>query len=239
MPTLASLASRKYTGEKIVAVVAWDCHMARIADLAGADLVSVGDSVGVNLWGRDDPAAVTVDEMVLVAGAVRRGVRDALLSGDVPPGPVEAGPARAVAAARRLVDEAGVDLVKVDGPADVVSAVVDAGIAVWAQFEGGSDPSELVRRAKMFEAAGAALLDFKHSGPVAGPLVTAAVSVPVLGGQGGGPWLDGRVRMAHAAIGYAVESPAGGYASVGRIALEALRSYASDVRAGRQIRGSS
>ena len=65
---------------------------------------------------------------------------------------------------------------------------------------------KFVNDAKTLEAAGAALLDFTHSGPVAGPAVVNAVSIPVVGGMGGGPWLDGRMRMAHAAIGYAASS---------------------------------
>jgi 3-methyl-2-oxobutanoate hydroxymethyltransferase len=70
--------------------------------------------------------------------------------------------------------------------------------------------------------------------------VTKAVSIPVLGGFGGGPWLDGRVRMAHAAIGYAasgVDSPPDTYANVARTAFDALSAYAEDVRAERQIKG--
>ncbi len=62
---------------------------------------------------------------------------------------------------------------------------------------------ELVAEAKRLEEAGAALLNFTNSGPVVGPAVAQAVSIPVLGGFGGGPWLDGRMRMATAAIGYA------------------------------------
>ena len=85
-----------------------------------------------------------------------------------------------------------------------------------------------------------ALIDFTHSGPVAGPAVTAAVSIPVIGGLGGGPWLDGRMRMAHAAIGYAasaIDARPDTYAIVATIALEAIRSYADDVRGARQIKG--
>jgi len=66
------------------------------------------------------------------------------------------------------------------------------------------------------------------------------VSIPVIGGLGGGPWLDGRMRMAHAAIGYAaswLDSSAETYANVARTSLEALSGYAADVRAGRQIKG--
>jgi 3-methyl-2-oxobutanoate hydroxymethyltransferase len=243
MAALDELASRKYTGRKIVAVVAWDVQMARVADRVGVDLVSVGDSVGVNLWGRSAEADVTVEEMVLVAAAVRRGVRDAPLSCDLPVGTLAGGPVALVKAARRLVDEAGVDLVKLDEAADHldgVAAVVSAGIPVWAQFEGGPDTDLLVRQARSLQDAGAALLDFKHSGPVAGALVTAAVSIPVLGGQGGGPWLDGRIRMAHAAIGYAasgLDSAPDAYANVAQIAYDALHCYAADVRSARHIRG--
>jgi 3-methyl-2-oxobutanoate hydroxymethyltransferase len=233
---LDSFKSFKETGRKLVAVVAWDVQMARVADRVGVDLISVGDSVGVNLWGRavDDP--VTVDEMVLVAGAVRRGVRSAVLSCDLP---VSLRPSDAVAAARRLVDEAGVDLVKLDR-LDAVPAVVEAGVAVWAEFEGGSDPARHVRQALALQDAGATLLDFKHSGPVAGPLVVSAVSIPVLGGLGGGPWLDGRIRMIHAAIGYAasgLDDPPDTYANVAQTAFDALQCYAADVRSASYIRG--
>src|SRR5687767_6693096 len=73
----------KREGRKIVGVVCWDYPMARIADRAGADLVSVGDSVGVNLWGQA-PDEITLDEMLIVCRAVRRGVKRALLSCDLP-----------------------------------------------------------------------------------------------------------------------------------------------------------
>jgi 3-methyl-2-oxobutanoate hydroxymethyltransferase len=99
---------------------------------------------------------------------------------------------------------------------------------------------DLVAEAKRLEAAGASLLDFTNSGPVAGAAVARAVSIPVIGGFGGGPWLDGRVRMAHAAIGYAAsgldETPET-YANVARVAFDAISAYAEDVRAARQIKG--
>jgi 3-methyl-2-oxobutanoate hydroxymethyltransferase len=100
--------------------------------------------------------------------------------------------------------------------------------------------TELVDEAKRLEDAGAALLDFTNSGPVVGPAVVKAASIPVIGGFGGGPWLDGRMRMAHAAIGYgaaALDSKIENYASVARITLDAISAYAEDVRAARQIKG--
>ena len=106
--TLPKLQAMKAAGEKSVCIVAWDYHMARIADRAGADIVSVGDSVGVNLWGRPHPLEVRFDELLVVAKAVRRGVADALVSCDFPFGPLQTG--HAVPAAVRLAKEAGVDL---------------------------------------------------------------------------------------------------------------------------------
>ncbi len=265
--TVPDLHRLKREGKKIVGVVAWDHQIAQVVDRAGVDIVSVGDSVGVNLWGHSDPFEVTMDQMVIVCRAVRRGVTRALVSCDFPFGPLQEGTQSAVRAAIRLVKDAGADMVKLDGAADfpeAVSAVARAGIPVFAQFGitpqtalrygadygamagGGAEVpaemrDELVAQARSLEAAGASLLDFTNSGPVVGPEVTAAVSIPVVGGFGGGPWLDGRMRMAHAAIGYAaatLDSDTPSYADVARITLDAISAYADDVRAGRQIKGS-
>ena len=264
--TVPALQQMKRDGRKIVGVVAWDYQMAQIVDRAGVDIVSVGDTVGINLWGQPNPLEVTMDEMLVVAKAVRRGVRRALVSVDFPFGALQEGSASALRAAIRLVKEAGVDMIKLDGAADYPGAVrvlTRAGIPVFAQF--GITPqsalmlgidyrqmlitgaqlapemtAKLVDQAKRLEDAGAALIDFTHSGPVAGPAVVAAVAIPVIGGLGGGPWLDGRMRMAHAAIGYAanqIDAPSDTYANVARISLDAISAYAADVRASRQIKG--
>lgn len=264
--TLPALQQMKRDGNKIVGVVAWDYQMAAIVDRAGVDIVSVGDTVGTNLWGQPNPLEVTMDQMIVVCQAVRRGVRRALVSCDFPYGPLQEGPASAVRAAIRLVKEAGIDLVKLDGASnfpDAVTAVARAGIPVFAQFgitpqtalrygvEYSATPApdtrvplemtdELVAEAKRLESAGASLLNFTNSGPVVGASVARAVSIPVLGGFGGGPWLDGRIRMAHAAIGYAasgIDAPPETYANVAQISLDAITAYAKDVRAARQIKG--
>jgi 3-methyl-2-oxobutanoate hydroxymethyltransferase len=232
--TIADLHRMKREGRKIVGVVAWDTEIAKIADRAGVELVSVGDSVGKNLWGHASESEITLAEMLVVCKAVRRGAKNALVSCDPP------GHQQGVDAALRL-KEAGADMVKLlASPADV-RAVVRAGIPVFAEFHGGNIPVEkLVEQAKQLEDAGASLLDFRHSGAVAGEAVTRAVGIPVIGGLGGGPWLDGRMRMAHAAIGYAasnLESTTENYANVARITLEALSAYSADVRAARQIKG--
>ena len=264
--TVGLLQQMKRDGRKIVGVVAWDYQIAQIADRAGVEIVSVGDSVGTNLWGRPDPMEVTLDEMVIVCRAVRRGVKRALVSCDFPYGPVQKGTESALAAARRLVDEGGADMVKVDAAADypdAIKAIVRAGIPVFAHMgitpqtasKHGIDyatmlkgrtevpasmTGQLVAEARLLEECGAAFIDFQNSGPVAGAAVTQAVKIPVVGGLGGGPWLDGRMRMAHAAIGYAasaIDAQPETYANVARITLDALGAYADDVRAARQIKG--
>jgi len=264
--SLRDLQQAKEQGRKIVGVVAWDYQIATIVDRAGVDLVSVGDTVGVNLWGHSNPFEVTMDEMLVVAKAVRRGTSRALVSVDFPFGPLQEGADSAVRAAIRFVKEAGVDMVKLDAASDyldAVEAVTRAGIPVFAQFgitpqtalrygvEYKSIPSaadavpaeledELVAEAKRLEEAGAALLNFTNSGPVVGAAVAEAVSVPVVGGFGGGPWLDGRMRMVTAAIGYAASAIDGApdtYVNVAQQTLEAMTRYADDVRSARQLPG--
>jgi len=264
--TVEILQHMKRDGKKSVGVVAWDTPLAAIADRAGVDFVSVGDSVGVNLYGRDDPLDITMDEILVVCKAVRRGVARALVSCDFPYGPLQQGVASALAAARRLVTEGGADMVKLDAAADfpdAVRAIVAAGIPVFAQFgitpqtaaqhgipyavqnaPGAQVPpamtAKLVEQAKLLESCGAALLDFTNSGPVAGAAVVAAVKIPVIGGFGGGPWLDGRVRLAHTAIGYGtkwLDSKTETYSNTAKASLAAFSALVDDVRAGRQIKG--
>ena len=263
--TVPVLQQMKRAGRKIVGVVAWDFQIAQIVERAGVEIVSVGDTVGINLWGHRTLTEITMEEMIVVCKAVRRGVSRAMVSCDFPFGPLQTSTDAALRAANRLV-EAGADMVKLDGAAEfpeAVRAIAREGIPVFAQFgitpqtaeQYGLQYSELlkpgaqlpaamtpgfVEQARRLEDAGASLLDFTLSGPVAGPAVVSAVSIPVLGGLGGGPWLDGRMRMAHAVIGYgasALDAPLDTYANVARITLDAVTAYAEDVRAARQIKG--
>jgi len=188
---IAALQAMKREGRKIVCVVAWDEGTARALDEAGVDLVSVGDS-----------GAATFDELLVFCAAVRRGAPSAVVSCDLPEPSVHA--------AQRLV-AAGADLVKVEG-VDNVRAIVAAGVQVFAQISSAAE-------AEAMEDAGAALIDFRHSGPAAGAEAVAAVSIPVLGGLGGGPWLDGRVRAVY------------------KLLDDVLAAYADDVRAGRPVVG--
>ena len=187
--TVAALQQMKRDGRKIACVVAWDEGTARVLDEAGVDLISVGDS-----------GAQSLDELLVFCAAVRRGARRALVSCDLPEASVDS--------ARRLV-AAGADVVKVEG-VEHVRAIAAADIPVFAQIEDAGE-------AQAMEEAGAALIDFRHSGAEAGAAAVAAVSIPVLGGLGGGPWLDGRVRAVYK--------------------LLDVESYLEDVRNARPVRG--
>ena len=204
--------------------------------------------------------------MLIVCKAVRRGVERALVSCDVPYGPVQEGTDSALRAAIRLVKEGGADMIKLDAAADFPEAVralvprrhpgvraVRAHAAdraeirhalQRAEFAGAQATPEmtakLVEEAKLLEAAGACMLDFTNSGPVAGAAVVEAVKIPVIGGFGGGPWLDGRVRLAHTAIGYGdkwLDSKTETYVNTAKAALDAFTALIADVRAGTQIKG--
>jgi 3-methyl-2-oxobutanoate hydroxymethyltransferase len=169
-------------------------------------------------------------------------------------------------AAVRLVKEGGADMLKLDASAEfpeVVKAITRAGIPVFAQF--GLTPQtalkygvpysaqsgagvqadkamvkKLVDEAKRLEDAGAVALDFTNSGPVAGPAVVEAVKIPVIGGFGGGPWLDGRVRLAQTALGSSakwLDSKQDTYVNTAKLGLDAFKTLIADVRAGKQIKG--
>ena len=147
--TIPALQKMKRTGEKIVGVVAWDYQIAQIVDRAGVDIVSVGDTVGINLWGHSSPLEVTMDEMVVVCKAVRRGVKRAIVSCDFPFGPLQEGTETALRAAIRLVKEAGADMIKLDGAADFPDAVGPTrasltGRGAWAR--GGCRPRRTPHR---------------------------------------------------------------------------------------------
>src|SRR5258708_18293072 len=160
--TIPALAEMKSWGRKIVAVVAWDAVMAELAECAGVDMLSVGDSVGKNLWGHATENEVTIEEMLVVCKAVRRGAKRSLVSCDVPAA------ADPLSAARRLAQEGGADMVKVHAAPEVVGQLSKAGVAAFAEFHGGRAVAEMADEARRLAGAGAAILDLRPPGPELG-----------------------------------------------------------------------
>jgi 3-methyl-2-oxobutanoate hydroxymethyltransferase len=264
--TIPALQQMKREGKKSAGFVLWDYQTALIAERAGADFVVIGDSVGANLLGHANTLEVTVDEILVFCKAVRRAIKRAILICDIPFGPLQEGRDSLMKTAVKLVKEGGADMLKLDAAAGYPEAVGDltrAGIPVMPQF--GLTPQtamkygipysaqnsastqataemtkQLVAEALTLQREGAAMLDFTNSGPLAGPAVVQAVKIPVIGGFGGGPWLDGRVRLAQTANGSSakwLDAKADTYVNTAKLSLEAFKALIEDVRTGKQIKG--
>src|SRR5918999_2119228 len=131
--TLTKLAEMRALGEPIVMVTAYDHPSALVVEQAGVDVVLVGDSAANNVLGYTDTVPVTVDELLMLTRAVRRGLRTPMLIGDLPFGSYEASDEQAIATAQRFVKEGGVEAVKLEGGGASVErarAIVRAGVPV-------------------------------------------------------------------------------------------------------------
>jgi 3-methyl-2-oxobutanoate hydroxymethyltransferase len=241
----------KRDGKKIVGVVVYDYQAACIADRAGADIISLGDSVGHNYLAHASQDAVTIEEVLMFARGVRHGVKDALFSCDMPFGSYQVNEDEAVRNAIRLVKEGGADCVKVEvrrDQAHLIAAIARAGIPVFAQlgltpqtsahlggWESGAAllTDDLVATALAFEAAGASMLDLTRGGP-ATSAVTQAVGIPVIGGIGTEPTSDGQIRTLFRLAGLGFDTLDGNapppYGHVARVVFDSLVAYSSDVR---------
>ena len=156
--TLPQLAEMKQRGEPIVMVTAYDYPSAQVAEEAGVDVVLVGDSAAMTVLGYDSTVPVSMDEMVMLASAVRRGAHTPLVIGDLPFGSYQAPNEQAVESAVRFMKEAGCDAVKIE------MAGVSGGVA---------DKRESVARARAIVAAGI---------PVMGHVGLTPQSASALGG---------------------------------------------------------
>src|SRR5207237_4481497 len=133
--TLSRLAEKKALGEPIVMVTAYDYPSAQVAEAAGVDVVLVGDSGAMTVLGYPSTVPVAVDEMLMLAGAARRGLTTPLLVGDLPFGSYEVSTEQAIATAPRFVKEAGCDAVKLERGGSSVGrarAIVASGISLVA-----------------------------------------------------------------------------------------------------------
>lgn len=255
--TIAALQQMKRDGKKIAAGVAYDYQMAQILDKAGADIVTVGDSVGGRFFGQPTPFEVNMEQMVLCCLAVSRGVEHAVVNCDMPFGPIQTSVDEALRAAIRLVKEGHAEMVKIDGAAgcpEVVRAVSRAGIPVWAQFGftpqttaafGGFEKipdevrtrmaGEILESAKVLEEAGAACFDCTNIGNDLIGEIAQMVSIPVLGGFNTGPKADGRVTVSYALVGYSanIDAPVrSGHPHVGKVIYEGMSDWFKAVREG-------
>jgi 3-methyl-2-oxobutanoate hydroxymethyltransferase len=252
--TLPRLAECKRLGERIVMVTAYDFPSAQVAEAAGVDVVLVGDSGAMTVLGYPSTIPVSTDEMLMLASAVRRGLRTPLLVGDLPFGSYEGSDEQAIATAQRFIKEAGCDAVKLERGGTSVQrarAIVGAGIPVMghvgltpqtatalggyrAQGRTAEQAITVARDAIALEEAGCFSVVLEAIPAAVAEEVTARVEIPVIG-IGAGPATDGQVLVFHDLLGIYdghVARFAKRFADVRSYMVAGVAEYAAEVRSG-------
>jgi 3-methyl-2-oxobutanoate hydroxymethyltransferase len=253
--TLASLAEKQRRSEPLVMVTAYDFPSARAAEAAGVDLVLVGDSGAMTVLGYPSTVAVTSEELLMLARAVRRGLRTPLIVGDLPFGSYEVSDEQAVTTAFRFVKEAGCDAVKLEGGGATsvarARAIVAAGIPVMghvgltpqtstalggykAQGRSATAAAKIAEGALALQAAGCFSVVFEAIPSAVAEVLMGRMEVPVIG-IGAGPATDGQVLVFHDLLG--IREGRGArfvqrYADLQAEMDAGLAAFAADVRSG-------
>jgi len=253
--TLPQLVEKKQLGEPIVMVTAYDYPSAQAAEAAGVDVVLVGDSGAMTVLGYPSTVPVSVEEMLMLAAATRRGLRTPLLVADLPFGSYEASNEQAIATAQRFVKEAGADAVKLEGGgamAERARALVAAGIPVMghvgltpqtatalggyrAQGRTAERARGVADDALALQEAGCFAIVFEAIPAAVATLLMERVEVPVIG-IGAGAATDGQVLVFHDLLG--IREGVGArfvkrYADLGAEMAAGVRAFAEDVRTRR------
>ena len=247
---LASDADAK----KIVCLTAYDYPTARLLDEAGVDVLLVGDSLSMVMLGYESTLPVTIEEMLLLTRAVKRGVKRALVVADMPYGSYHSDTAEAVKNAVRFVKEAGAEAVKVEGGErrlELIARLTEAEIPVMGHV--GLTPQsvnalggfrvqgktvdaaeQVLRDARAVEAAGAFAVVLEAMPRELAAQITRDLRIPTIG-IGAGPDCDGQILVFHDLVGLTFgKTPkfARRYANVSEMISKAAREYCEDVRGG-------
>jgi 3-methyl-2-oxobutanoate hydroxymethyltransferase len=250
--TLPRLAEMQQAGEPIVMVTAYDYPSAQIADEAGVDIVLVGDSAAMVVLGYPGTEPVSMDEMVMLGKAVRRGLRTPLMVGDMPMGSYEASNELAVENAQRLVKETGCQAVKLEAGGTSVErarAIVRAGIPVMghvgltpqratalggykAQGKTAEAAIRLCEDALALQSVGCFSIVFEAVPAAVTEAIVEKLEVPTIG-IGAGPATSGQVLVFHDLLGITTGRTAKfvkRYAEVNEEMLAGVRRYTQEVR---------
>jgi 3-methyl-2-oxobutanoate hydroxymethyltransferase len=252
--TVPELRARKTQGPKIAMVTAYDATMAKLLEAGGADVLLVGDSLGMVVQGLPNTLPVTLDEICYHGRAVARASVRAHVMGDLPFMSYQASPEQAVQAAGRMLKEGGFESVKLEGGRDFcehVRRIVSCGIPVMAHIGltpqsvhamggfrvQGRSPEQaerLLDDARALEAAGAFALLLEGIPSALGARITAAVSIPTVG-IGAGPGCDGQVLVCYDFLGmYPDLRPrfVKRFAEVGAAIIDATQAFVAEVQGG-------
>jgi 3-methyl-2-oxobutanoate hydroxymethyltransferase len=250
---LAELAALKRDGTPIVMVTAYDFPSARLADEAGVDIVFTGDSAANNVLGYADTTPISMDEMVMLGAAARRGTHRAFFMIDMPLGAFQVSDEDAVRHAVRLVKETGAEAVKIEGGGAMVSrarAIVAAGIPTMghlgltpqsatmlggykAQGRTAAKARQLFADALALQAAGCFAIVLEAVPARVAERITQALRIPTIG-IGAGPDCSGQVQVVTDLLGLGdfVPRHARPYTNLRESIGQAARSFAADVAAG-------
>lgn len=253
--TLPRLAEMKAAGEPIVMVTAYDYPSARVAEEAGADIVLVGDTAAMVVLGYPGTEPVSMDEMVMLGRAVRRGLRAPLMVGDMPMGSYEATNELAVHSAQRLVKETGCQAVKLEAGGTSVErarAIVRSGIPVMGhvgltpqsatalggyrtQGKTAEAAIRLCEDALALQSVGCFSIVFEAVPAAVTEAIVERLEVPTIG-IGAGPATAGQVLVFHDLLGITTgRAPkfVKRYADVHGEMVGGVRRYVEEVRSGR------
>jgi 3-methyl-2-oxobutanoate hydroxymethyltransferase len=253
--TLTRMAEKKALGEPIAMVTAYDYPSGQVAEEAGLDLVLVGDSGAMTVLGYPSTVPVTLDELLVLAKAVRRGLETPLLIGDLPFGSYEVSNEQAIATAQRFVKEAGCDAVKLERGGTSVErarAIAESGIPVMghvgltpqtatalggyrSQGRTAERALEVARDAIALQEAGCFAIVFEAIPSALTEAIMPRLQIPVIG-IGAGPATDGQVLVFHDLLGIYDGHAARfvkRYADVRAQMIDGVRGYVEDVRARR------
>ena len=252
--TVPHLRARKHSGDKIVMLTAYDATMARLLDEGGADVLLVGDSLGMVVQGHQNTLPVTLGELGYHTRAVARGTRHALVVTDLPFMSFQVSPERALEAAGKLVKEDSAEAVKLEGGvivADQVRRIVGAGIPVMGhvgltpqsihafggfrvQGKGEDAAVRVLDDARALAEAGVFAIVLESMPADLARRITESVDVPTIG-IGAGPDCDGQVLVCYDFLGmYSDVQPkfVKRFANLGEAIVEATRRYGDEVRRG-------
>jgi 3-methyl-2-oxobutanoate hydroxymethyltransferase len=250
--TLTKLAEMRALGEPIVMITAYDHPSALVVEQAGVDVVLVGDSAANNVLGYANTVPVTVEELLMLTRAVRRGLKTPLLVGDLPFGSYEASDALAVATAQRFVKEAGCDAVKLEGggaSAERARAIVRAGVPVMghvgltpqtatmlggyrAQGRTAARARQVLEDAVTLQEAGCFAIVFEAIPAEVTDAIMPHLEIPVIG-IGAGASTDGQVLVLHDLLAIHDDFQpkfAKRFAAVKEEMLRGVEAYAKEVR---------
>ena len=250
--TLPDLTEMKREHEPIVMVTAYDYPSAQIVDEAGVDIVLVGDTAAMVVLGHDATTPVGMGEMLMMAAAVRRGLKRPLLIGDMPFGSYEKSNEEAIENAQRFVKEAGCDAVKLErggASVDRARAIVRSGIPVMghvgltpqtatalggfkAQGKTAEAAAKLCEEALALQSVGCFAIVFEAIPSAVTEALMPKLQIPVIG-IGAGPSTDGQVLVLHDLLGvYDGHQPkfVKRFADVREESLKGVRAYTAEVR---------